>query len=144
MPYRSRQNIVERFNRSLREQLRVLMTYHNINPNQWKTMIGFASLAVNNCPQTGYDQSLAIWFLGRPTNRVIMVENPDGNLPIFKQLWQGAISTQLAKCHQAGTNIQTNTSAFTQGDIVYLKTRNIRVPWRKQFLLFRGPYIILD
>ena len=49
MPYKSRQNIVERFNRSLREQLRVLMTYHNIDPDHWKTMIGFVSLAVNNC-----------------------------------------------------------------------------------------------
>ena len=143
-PYKSRQNIVERFNRSLREQLRVLMHYHNIAPDQWRTMIGFVSLAINNCPQTGYEHSPAIRFLGRPTNRVIITSNPGQEKPIKRQIWNGAISSQLAKCYQAGANILVNTKTFNQGDIVYLKTRNIRVPFRKQFLSYRGPYVILD
>ena len=74
---------------------------------------------------------------------MIITSHPDQEKPI-SQIWRGAISSQLEKCYQAGANILVNTRTFTQGDIVYLKTRNIRVPFRKQFLSYRGPYIILD
>lgn len=142
-PYLSRANLTERYNRRLRSQLRVLMTYHNVHPNHWKTMITFVNLAVNNCPQHKSQMSPAQKFLGRDTDTLFPKCVTD-KIESQNKMWSHAITEQLVRCKQAGNTVLEQTEHKRIGDVVYLKTRNMRVPYQKQFLKFRGPFTIVD
>ena len=140
-PYQSGANLTERYNRTLREKLRVIMTYHNVHPNQWKTIISFVNLAINNCPQNKSKLTPSQKFLGRDTDTILprqQTSEVTDNLP-----GSGTLVDQIVRCKHAGETILWQSDTRKIGDLVYLKTRNIRVPFCKQFLRFRGPFVIV-